>query len=69
LLDSLSPGCPLHHNKPLSALAVSIDQEIKDLQLFGYTLREENRSLFEEMMSEISLKTWRKQALQRTRLK
>jgi hypothetical protein len=35
---------------------VSIDQEINDLQLFGVALREENRTLFENMMSEIDPK-------------
>ena len=35
---------------------MSIDREIKDLQLFGYALREENRKLFEEMMSELDPK-------------
>jgi hypothetical protein len=32
---------------------VNIENEIKDLQLFGYALREENRKLFEQMMSEL----------------
>lgn len=32
---------------------MSIDQEIKDLQLFAYALRQENRLLFEKMMSEL----------------
>jgi hypothetical protein len=32
---------------------VNIENEIKDLQLFGYALRKENRKLFEQMMSEL----------------
>jgi hypothetical protein len=35
---------------------MSIDQEIKDLELFGIALREENRTLFEKMMSELDPK-------------
>ena len=32
---------------------MNIEQEIQDLQLFGYALREDNRLLFERMMSEL----------------
>jgi hypothetical protein len=35
---------------------MSIDQEIKDQQVFGYALKEENRRLFEQMMSELDPK-------------
>ncbi|HEV8387654.1 MAG TPA: hypothetical protein VGQ03_08530 [Nitrososphaera sp.] len=50
LLDSLSPECLLHYIELISALAVSIDQGIKELQLSGYALREVNRKLFEQMI-------------------
>jgi hypothetical protein len=35
---------------------VSIDQEIKDQQVFGYALKEENRRLIKQMMSELDPK-------------
>jgi hypothetical protein len=35
---------------------VRIDQEIKDQQVFGYALKEENRRLFEQVMSELDPK-------------
>ena len=42
---------------------MSIDQEITDLQLFGSALREENRKLFEKMMSELEPEVLEKASL------
>lgn len=35
---------------------MTVKQEIQDLQLFGYALREENRKLFDQMMSDLDSK-------------
>jgi hypothetical protein len=63
LLSSLSLECQLHYIELISALAVSIDQEIKGLQLFGYALREVNRKLFEQIMSVLELEVLEKASL------
>jgi hypothetical protein len=42
---------------------VSIDHEIQDLEHFGYALREENRLLFEKMMSELDPESLKKASL------
>jgi hypothetical protein len=42
---------------------MSIDQELLDLKPFGIALREENRLLFEKMMSELDPETLKKASL------
>ena len=42
---------------------MTIDQEIQDLQPFGFALREENRLLFEKMMSELDPETRKRASL------
>lgn len=42
---------------------MTIDQEIQSLQPFGIALREENRPLFEKMMSELDPETLEKASL------
>jgi len=42
---------------------MSIHQEIQDLQPFGFALREENRLLFEKMMSELDHESLKKASL------
>ena len=42
---------------------MKIENEIKGLQLFGDALREDNRKLFEKMMSELDPETLEKASL------
>jgi hypothetical protein len=42
---------------------MSIQQEVRDLRLFGDALREENRKLFEKMMSELEPEVLEKASL------